>query len=156
MNVVYFIITMSPCPLPITPLLLHCLSHQCLCPGHDVKLHPHFIVTGSFLCWCVMRPASQRFFIHSCIYLRILITSYLATILALSVLMCRKPVYQSGLYASLSVQHLQWRPHETLFNCLYFVFFRFGLVWLKNEYVHVNGKIKIKLVEKRLGETFLV
>jgi len=19
------------------------------CPGHDVKLHPHFIVTGSFL-----------------------------------------------------------------------------------------------------------
>jgi len=27
-----------------------------------------FIVTGSFLYWCVMKPASQRFFIHSCFY----------------------------------------------------------------------------------------
>jgi len=45
-----------------------------------------------------MRPASQRFFIHSCIYLRILIISYLATLLdtnSLSVLMCRKAVNQS-------------------------------------------------------------
>jgi len=46
-----------------------------------------------------MRPASQRFFIHSCIYLRILIISYLATFLgtnnSLSVLMCRKEVNQS-------------------------------------------------------------
>jgi len=42
--------------------------------------------------------ASQRFFIHSCIYLRILIISYLATFLSpnsLSVLMCRKAVNQS-------------------------------------------------------------
>jgi len=31
-----------------------------------------FIVTGSFLYWCVMRPASQRFFIHSCICQRFL------------------------------------------------------------------------------------
>jgi len=57
-----------------------------------------FIVTGSFLYWCVMRPASQRFFIHSCIYLRILIISYLATFLGtngLSVPMCRKAVNQS-------------------------------------------------------------
>jgi len=57
-----------------------------------------FIVTGSFLYWCVMRPASQRFFIHSCIYLRILIISYLATFLgisSLSMLMCRKAVNQS-------------------------------------------------------------
>jgi len=57
-----------------------------------------FIVTGSFLYWCVMRPASQRFFIHSCIYLRILIISYLATFLgtnSLSVLMCRKAVNRS-------------------------------------------------------------
>jgi len=57
-----------------------------------------FIVTGSFLYWCVMRLASQRFFIHSCIYLRILIISYLATFLgtnSLSVLMCRKAVNQS-------------------------------------------------------------
>jgi len=45
-----------------------------------------------------MRPASQRFFIHSCIYLRILIISYLATFLgtnSLSVLMCRNAVNQS-------------------------------------------------------------
>jgi len=54
-----------------------------------------FIVTGSFLYRCVMRPASQRFFIHSCIYQRILIMSYLATFLgtnSLSALMCRKAV----------------------------------------------------------------
>jgi len=38
-----------------------------------------FIVTGSFLYWCVMRPASQRFF--SCIHLRISITSCLSTFL---------------------------------------------------------------------------
>jgi len=47
-----------------------------------------------------MRLASQRFFIHSCIYLRILIISYLATLLgtnSLSVLMCRKAVNQSTL-----------------------------------------------------------
>jgi len=45
-----------------------------------------------------MRPASQRFFIHSYIYLRILIVSYLATFLgtnSLFVLMCRKAVNQS-------------------------------------------------------------
>jgi len=57
-----------------------------------------FIVAGSFLYWSVLRPASQRFFIHSCIYLRILIISYLATLLgtnSLSVLMCRKAVNQS-------------------------------------------------------------
>jgi len=58
------------------------------------------IVTGSFLYWFVMRLASQRFFIHSCIYLRILIISYLATFLftnSLSVLMWRKAVNQSTL-----------------------------------------------------------
>jgi len=57
-----------------------------------------FIVTGSFVFWCVMRPASQRFFIHSCIYLRIMIISYSATFFGtnnLSVLMCRKEVNQS-------------------------------------------------------------
>jgi len=63
-----------------------------------------FIVTGSFLYWCVTRPASQRFFIiHSCIYLRILIISYLATFLStnsLSVLMCRKAVNQSIKFCS--------------------------------------------------------
>jgi len=45
-----------------------------------------------------MRPASQRSFIHSCINLRILIMSYLATFLdtnSFSVLMCRKAVNQS-------------------------------------------------------------
>jgi len=57
-----------------------------------------FIVTGSFFYWCVMKPASQRFFIHSCIYLRILIISYLATFHgtnSLSGRMCRKAVNQS-------------------------------------------------------------
>jgi len=57
-----------------------------------------FIFTGSFLYWCVMRPASQRFFIHSCIYLRILIISYLATFIGTnsqSVLMYRKAINQS-------------------------------------------------------------
>jgi len=55
-----------------------------------------FIVSGSFLYWCVMRLASQRFFIHNCIYLFII--SYLATCRGtngLSVLMCRKTVNQS-------------------------------------------------------------
>jgi len=64
-----------------------------------------FIVTDSFLYWCVMRPASQRFFIHSCIYLRILIISYLATFLgtnSLSVLMCRKAVNRSILRGSVT------------------------------------------------------
>jgi len=62
-----------------------------------------FIVTGSFLYWCVIMPANQRFFIHSCIYLRILIISYLATFLgsnSLSVLMCRKAVNQSIILTS--------------------------------------------------------
>jgi len=70
-------------------------SSEWSCPGHDVKLHPHFIVTGCFFYWCVMRPASQRFFIHSCIHLRILIICNLVTLLgtnSLSVLMCRKAV----------------------------------------------------------------
>jgi len=60
-----------------------------------------FIVTGSFLYWCVMRLASQHFFIHRCICLRILIISCLATFLgtnSLSVLMCRKAVNQSTFY----------------------------------------------------------
>jgi len=58
-----------------------------------------FIVTGSCLYWCVMRPASQRFFIHTCFYLPILIISYLATFLgtnSVSVPMCRKAVNQSN------------------------------------------------------------
>jgi len=67
-----------------------------------------FIVFGSFLYWCVMSPASQRFFIHSCIYLLILIISYSATFLgtnSLSVLMCRIAVNQSI--------HLWAHGHET-------------------------------------------
>jgi len=74
-----------------------------------------FIVTGSFLYWCVMRPASQRFFIHSCIYLRILIISYLATSFgtnSLSVLMCRKEVNQIKLNKKV-IQNL-----TTIFNVL--------------------------------------
>jgi len=49
-----------------------------------------------------MRPASQRFFIHSCIYILIMIISYLETFLgtnSLSVLMCCKAVDQSALRA---------------------------------------------------------
>jgi len=58
-----------------------------------------FIITESFSYWCVMRPASLRFFIYSCIYLRIVFISYLATFLgtnSLSVLMCHKAVNQSS------------------------------------------------------------
>jgi len=63
-------------------------------------MHPHFHCHWySFLYWCVMRPASQRFFIHSCIYQRILIISYLATflgtIVAFLCCMCREAVNQS-------------------------------------------------------------
>jgi len=51
------------------------------------------------LYWCVMRQAShQRFFIHSCIYLRILVISYLAMFHDTNspfALMCRKAVNQS-------------------------------------------------------------
>jgi len=59
-----------------------------------------FIVTGSFLYWCIMRPANQHFFIHSCVFLRILIISSLATFLvtnSFSVRMCREAVNQSTL-----------------------------------------------------------
>jgi len=53
-----------------------------------------------------MRPASQRFFIHSCIYLRILIISDLVTFFgtnSLYVLMCRKAVNQS-MYVPLTIE----------------------------------------------------
>jgi len=57
-----------------------------------------FIVTGSFLYWCVMRSASQRFFIRSCVYLRIfdhILFSNVFGTNSLAVLMCRKAVIQS-------------------------------------------------------------
>jgi len=76
---------------PRSPLSLHVLAMTLNC------IHI-FIVTASFLYLCVMRPASQRFYIYSCIYLQILIISYLTTFLgtnSLSVLMCRKAVNQS-------------------------------------------------------------
>jgi len=66
--------------------------------GMTLNCNHIFIATGSFLYWCVMRPASQRFLMHSYIYLRILIISYLATFLgtnSLSVLICRKAINQS-------------------------------------------------------------
>jgi len=71
---------------------------QTLVQGMTLSCIHIFIVTGSVLYCCDMRPASQRFFIHSCIFLRILIISYFATFLgtnSLSVLMCRKAVNQS-------------------------------------------------------------
>jgi len=58
-----------------------------------------------------MRPASQRFFIHSFIYLRILCISYLATFLGtniLSVLICRKAVNQSIVTGLHGFQHLYY------------------------------------------------
>jgi len=54
-----------------------------------------FIVTGSFLYWCVIRPASKRFIRHSCIYLRILILSYLQRFLSLIAFLCWCVVKQS-------------------------------------------------------------
>jgi len=65
-----------------------------------------FIVTGSFLYWYVIRPASRRFFIHSCNYPWIMIISYLAAFLgtnSLSVLMCRKAVNQSIVFDIISL-----------------------------------------------------
>jgi len=62
-----------------------------------------------------MRPASQRFFIHSCCYLRILIISELAMFLgtnSLSVLMCRKAVNQKLRLHSLLLA--VGSPHDTL------------------------------------------
>jgi len=80
----------------IATSLIHSKTHYVL--GMTLHCIHIFIVTGCFLYWCVMRPASQRFFIHSCMYLRILIISYLATFLgtnSLSVLMCSKAINQS-------------------------------------------------------------
>jgi len=58
-----------------------------------------------------IKRVSQRFFIHSCIYLRILIISYLATFLctnSLSVQMCRKAL--SCIY--------DWKMRELSLCCL--------------------------------------
>jgi len=78
---------------------LHCCKNRHrLVLGMMLNCIHIFIFSGSFLYWCVMWPAFQRFFIHSCFYLRILIISYLATFFgtnSLSVLMCRKEVNQS-------------------------------------------------------------
>jgi len=62
-----------------------------------LKCIHNFIVTSSFLYWCVMRPISQRFFIHSCIYLCIFYHILLSNFSwhCRSVLMCRKEVNQS-------------------------------------------------------------
>jgi len=76
---------------------LNCI-HTKWCPivhGMTLNCIHIFIVTGSFLYWCVMRLASQRFFIHICIYLRSLIISYLATFLGLIAFLCWCAVKQS-------------------------------------------------------------
>jgi len=54
-----------------------------------------FIVTGSFLYWFVMRPASQRFSIHSCILIISFIIALFLGTNRLSVLICCKAVNQS-------------------------------------------------------------
>jgi len=72
-----------------------------------------------------MRPASQRFFMHSCIYLRILIISYLATFLgtnSLSVPMCHKEVNKSINVARYSV-------HFFLIYVIYVVSVRYSHVY---------------------------
>jgi len=79
-------------------MTLNCI-HTMWYQGMTLNCIHIFIVTGSILYRYVMRLASQRFFIHSCIYLRILLVSYLATFLgtnSLSVLMCRIAVNQSS------------------------------------------------------------
>jgi len=67
-----------------------------------------------------MRPASQRFFIHSCIYLRILIISYLAMFVGTnshSVLICRKAVSQSILsFSALDFSHNITHLENTITN----------------------------------------
>jgi len=88
----------------------------------------NFHVTGSFLYWCVMRPASQRFFVHSCIQLQILIISYLATFLgtnSLSVLMCRKAVNQSIAF---------WHIKTTI------LVYHMGVKWILMKYIVIWWK----------------
>jgi len=66
-----------------------------------------------------MRPASQRCFIYSCIYLRILIISYLATFLgtnSLSVLMCRNAVIQLSRLWSCLDGELEGEGNFEMFN----------------------------------------
>jgi len=92
-------------------------THQNFVLGMTLDCIHIFIVTGSFLYWCVMRSASQHFFIHSCIYLWILIVSYLATFPgtdSLSVLMCCKAVNQS---TSSELNHfwIQYKVALTMF-----------------------------------------
>jgi len=105
-----------------------------------------FVVTGSFLYWCVMWPASHRFFIHSCIYLwilyHILLSNVSSTFLnSLSVLMCRKAVNQSCLLWTLLYIHVAFVRAIYIVNiadyvyvllqCNYFVLIK----WKNKSYV---------------------
>jgi len=100
-----------------------------------------FIVTISFIYWCVMRPASLRFFICSSIYLRIL-SSYLATFLdtnSLAVLKCRKAVNQS-LCKLLDVNHKDW-GHR--FSAHSFKIFRDGLEVDVGDFCSVKNTLRM-------------
>jgi len=102
-----------------------------------------FIVTGSFLYWCVMWPASQHFFIHSCIYLPILIISYLATFLgtnSLSVLMCRKAVNQS------------WPPVTSISSSLQQITLSLALLSLEETRLNMLGGESWRLSVVRMWE----
>jgi len=79
-------------------VMFHSVTHV---QGMTLNCIHIFIVTGSFLYWCVIKVVSLRFFIQSRIYLRIFSISYLATFLGTSqsVLMCRKAVNQSMSHA---------------------------------------------------------
>jgi len=108
-------------------VLSHCdLSMCCRVLGMTLNCIHIFIVTGNVLYWCVMRPASQRLFIYSCIYLRFLIISYLATLLdtnSFSVLMCRKAVNQSINQCVVNVLITLWQDHgaTTHVSCTYYL-----------------------------------
>jgi len=86
-----------------------------------------------------MKPASQRFFIQNCIYLRILIIFYLATFLgtnSLSVLMCRKAVNQS-----INRSIVKW------FFILYFGVSLFGQLHASLAELHCRAYLYVRLLQ---------
>jgi len=86
-TVIWYVVQLLLClQTDVLGMTLNCIyTEGCpLVQGMTLNCIHIFIVTGSFLYWY----AIQRFFIHSCVYLRILIISYLATFLALIAFLC--------------------------------------------------------------------
>jgi len=77
---------------------LHTHTHTQTCTHNSWCLVLVWVTTkktiGVFLYWCALRPTSQRFFIHSCIYLFII--SYLVTYLGIMAFLCWCAVKQSN------------------------------------------------------------